>query len=56
MGFSRKELELFIQDAQDYKDFLINEALPYKSELFEFKGSVYLSNYKTKKLVDRIDF
>ena len=56
MGFSRKELELFIQDAQDYKDFLINEALPYKSESFEFKGSIYLSNYKTKKLIDRIDF
>lgn len=56
IGFSRKELELFIQDAQSYKDFLINEALPYKSELFEFKGSIYLSKYKTKKLVDRIDF
>lgn len=24
MGF-QEELELFIQDAQDYKDFLINE-------------------------------
>lgn len=56
IGFSKKELELFIKDAQVYKDFLLNEALPYKPDIFEFYGSLYLSKYKTKELVDRIDF
>ena len=56
IGFSKKELESFIKDAQVYKDFLLNEALPYKPDIFEFYGSLYLSKYKTKELVDRIDF
>ncbi len=56
IGFSRKELEVFIQDAQEYKNLLLKNALPYKPQLFEFYGSVYLSNYKTNHLQDRIDY
>ena len=56
VGYSKKELENFIDYAGDYKKFLIKEALPYKSDLFEFYGSLYLTKYKTKRLIDRIDF
>jgi len=56
IGYSKKELELFIEDAQEYKDILRKDKLPYNPELFESYGSIYLSGYKTKRMIDRIDF
>ena len=56
IGFNRSELNAFIDHADNLKKGLAEELLPYRPELFEFTGSVYLSKYKNKKLVDRIDF
>lgn len=56
IGFSRSELNAFIDHANNLKKELVENLLPYRPELFEFTGSVYLSKYKSKKLVDRIDF
>jgi len=56
IGYTKKELNEFIDYANYMKKHLREELLPYQSELFEFTGSIYLNKFKTKKLIDRIDF
>jgi hypothetical protein len=55
IGATTAELKEKIQSANGLKKILSLQ-LPYNIELFENSGSIYISKYKSKKLVDRIDY
>lgn len=55
IGYSNNQIEKMILNAKNIKESL-NEDLSYNTEIFEDKGSIYLSEYKTSFLVDRIDY
>lgn len=56
IGYTRKELNEFIDYSTKIKDYLREDTLPFQTDLFELTGSIYLTKFKTKNLIDRIDF
>jgi hypothetical protein len=55
-GFSREQLENNLGYLKNYSEQFINQYLVFNLDSFESFGSVYLPSYKTKLLVDRVDY
>ncbi len=56
IGASREIIESYLRAANTIKKVLSNEWIPYRIEQLERYGSVYLPSYRTKLLIDRVDF
>ncbi|KPL93362.1 hypothetical protein [Vibrio splendidus] len=56
LGHSRTELDLGLNAQRKFTDKFINEYLCFNFDAFETKGAHYLSTYKKKLLIDRVDY
>ena len=56
IGATKEVIDSYIEVANNIKEILTNEWIPYRIEEIERYGSVYLPSYKGKILIDREDF
>ncbi|MBV6715878.1 hypothetical protein [Paenibacillus chitinolyticus] len=54
--FSEEQIMEFLNMTTEYKEYLIREHIPYNIDLYEMYGSIYLGQWRGKKLVDRVDY
>jgi len=55
-GLSEDDIKKILETNNEYKNKLIKEVLPFEVEMFERYGSAYLPSYRSKEMIDRLDF
>lgn len=56
VGIKKKDLIEYLDSFNSFKEDIINNILPFHIDEIETYSSLYLPNYKTKILYDRLDF
>lgn len=56
LGASVDTIKSYLKVSDQIKNLLIKEWLPFRIDELERYGSIYLPSYKSKMLIDRVDF
>jgi hypothetical protein len=55
-GVSKSELESYLNSYKSFKEHIISEILPFKTELIESYSSMYLPSHMESMKIDRLDY